>query len=518
MIPKFAVKRFVERERKDFDHMKEWSTKKLEREFEKLPQQPNIWNKLRKEQKVCFLIGAWERRFAFHLDTGYGKTLLSISLARYFRSAYGIKRFLVLVPSKANVAEWVDEIEKHSPSTSFVVLSGSSESKWKKLSADDATLYITTYSGFVRMSCEQTTITKGKKKGQKKLAINASKVRKLQKLVSGAFLDESTEVQSHRSLAYRLLKRIMFDRERPVFELTGTPMDRNPTALWSQFKLLDDGYTLGETLGLFRAAFFSESENVWGGREYTFLQKKRKLLSRMIRNVSIRYEVDESDLPNCVPIIKTVKLPTDARTYYEEAKKTLRAARGDFTEMKNAFVRMRQISSGFLGYKDDYTGEKCKYRFDSNPKLDALMAFVSATYQAHKIVVFHDFIFSGSLICESLEEKEIGFAKAFGQTKNVHDELSRFKRSDRCRVFVVNQTGAYGLNLQVARYAAFYESPVPFKIRRQMERRVRRQHSDHDTIFQYDFVTLGTFDQRILDHHRDGGDLFRAIVDGKASI
>ena len=84
-------------------------------------------------------------------------------------------------------------------------------------------------------------------------------------------------------------------------------------------------------------------------------------------------------------------------------------------------------------------------------------------------------------------------------------------------MFVVsNSMGAYSLNLQMAKYLAFYESPVSPKIRKQAQRRVERQHSEHDKVFIYDMVTRGTYDERILEFHKEGEDLFEAIIRGRA--
>jgi hypothetical protein len=51
--------------------------------------------------------------------------------------------------------------------------------------------------------------------------------------------------------------------------------------------------------------------------------------------------------------------------------------------------------------------------------------------------------------------------------------------------------------------------------RKQARRRFERQHSKHDKVFGIDLVTLGTYDQRILDMLAKGEDLFKCIIDGK---
>src|SRR5512139_1162386 len=92
-------------------------------------------------------------------------------------------------------------------------------------------------------------------------------------------LDESSNVKNHWSKSFGLCRRL--SRMIPHrYCLTGTPIDKDPQDFWSQFWLIDHGHSLGETLGLFRSAFFVEKPNYWGGFEYEFKQTMKRELSR----------------------------------------------------------------------------------------------------------------------------------------------------------------------------------------------------------------------------------------------
>jgi superfamily II DNA or RNA helicase len=151
LIIKKAVKAFLDRKRYDYSHYKNFTDEQLLLAKNALPARPPIWSKLRREQKVCFLLGAKYRRFAMHLDTGTGKTLLSIALIRYFAVLGEVSHALVMVPNKVNKAEWADEIRKHSPDTTFCLLDGSSAHKWELLETTDALIIVDTYAGLFRM-------------------------------------------------------------------------------------------------------------------------------------------------------------------------------------------------------------------------------------------------------------------------------------------------------------------------------------------------------------------------------
>lgn len=511
-IPKKKVREFLRAPRDDYRPWKEFSSKELIRRKDTLEVRPPIWKKLYKHQRVCFLIGAKLGRFLFFLDTGSGKTLLSIALARWFRRKEKIKRVLVLVPYGITAAEWELEVEKHSPQTKCAVMDeNSSADKWSQLEEGKAFFYVTTYMGLVRMC---STPTKVKGRSGEKLILQAGLVNRLMKLVDGVVLDESHVVGNKHALAFRICRQLR-KTAKFFFELTGTPFGRDPTPLWAQAFLVDGGETLGPTLGLFRAAFFETKINFWGGQEHKFKKGLTRKLNRLLAHRSIRYEADEAVMPRVVPITIPVKLPTDAESYYQKLKDGLREARGNFIESKNLFMRMRQLSSGFIGYEDDETGNRAQFKFDRNPKLEQLIATIQSIREDYKIVVAHDFNFSGEEISKALDKEGIGHVSVRGHKKGGREARRKFERDPKCRVFVCSTAAAYGLNLQIAKYLVFYESPVPVILRKQMNRRVERQGSKHKRVFIIDLVVEGTQDRRILAFHKQGKDLFEEIVEGR---
>jgi len=283
--------------------------------------------------------------------------------------------------------------------------------------------------------------------------------------------------------------------------------------------LIDGGESLGPNIGMFRAAFFRAVANRWSGwPDYKFIESNKSTLNRLVAHRSLRYEADQADLPEVVKITKRVSLTQSTRDYYDEARKAIKKANGNDKVIKEAFLRMRQISSGFLGYKDDELGIKSQIEFKPNPKLEMLISLVQSLYLEHKVLVLHDFIKSGDMICRELKRLGIKYAKAFGHTKDVNEQKIMFKDDPDCNVFVVSTSGAFGLNLQVAQYGIFYESPVSPILRKQMERRWHRQGSGHAHVYCYDLLARGTVDQHIRDFHAAGNDLLKAIIDRKVLI
>lgn len=514
MILKRVVKEFMNRPRDDLRLWKHLEDDELWDKWERLDHKPPIWKKLRKHQKVCFLLGEHYKKLAMFLDTGSGKTLLSIALARYFERSQLSGRNLVLVPNRINVSEWRREVKKHSPATSIELLEGPTEEKWKQLEEGDALLNVITYTGLLHMVCDLVPQKKkGKLTGKNKMQPSVPKINRMMKIIKGAYLDESSLVGNIHSLFFRVSRQIS-KRANVFIELTGTPFGRDPLPVWSQMFLVDDGYSLGETLGLFRAAFYDSDENYWGGHEHTFKKKMRPVLHTFLAHRSIRYEADQADLPKVSRITKEVPSPLDSKNYREKLDAVLKASKGNYQEVKNAFIHMRQLSSGFIGLKDDDTGDRMQFEFEDKPKLEALLDLVVSIREGYKIIVCYDFIKSGNIISAALKEEKIKHVLISGKTKDPEARTEKFINDPDTNVLVMNVVGAYGLNLQMARYMIFYESPVPIIQRKQMERRIERQYSKYERIFIYDLVTRGTYDQQILDFHEEGKDLFKAVVDG----
>jgi SNF2 family DNA or RNA helicase len=447
-------------------------------------------------------------------DTGTGKSLVAISLIRYHQRVGNCKRALVLVPRQANKAEWSREVAKHSDTARCIILAGSSNSKWGQLEEDDYDIAVETYAGFLRLCC-----VKQQGRGKGKYVPSIDRIKALANLVQALVLDESTAVANWNSLTFKVasqLKRFI----GPLYIMTGTPFGRDPSLLWAQLNLVDDGYTLGSTLGMFRSVFFSTRVAPWGAYEHTFLKRKQSMLHRFLAHCTIRYPIDTADLPEVVRIRKTVKLAKSAEEHYKQARDIINAGRtgnADTMEIRQAFLRMRQISSGFLGFKDDETGERAQFEFPQNPKMEMLLGLLENL--RYKAIVFHEFNHSGEAIAKELRKLEIGHVQLYG--KNSHDSanvLRRFDQDPDCEILVLSNALAIGLNLQIARYGFFYESPVSVINRTQAMRRIERQGSKHDRIFIYDLVTAGTMDERILEFHEEGKDLFKAICDGKVKI
>lgn len=523
MIPSAAVEDYLGRELDSHLWMKELSEGEIDAALAALRPRPWVWPGTRLHQKVAILLGIAYPGFGLWLDMGAGKTLIALTLLRYWWDAAGVRRALVFVTSDKAFLTWEKQMRRFEVGLPYLALEGSSEEKWRALDEFGEGIVLVTRPGAVAMCSERVRAKKGKKGN--KLVLAPRRVESLAEWAGAIVWDESTREGNLGSLQFKLAARLR--RYTPYrYALAGRPFGRDPTLLHAQYKLIDGGETLGETLGLFRAAFCHERAIPWDPRgfakEYAFRDDMRGELSRMIQHRSITYTADECvDLPPVVPIVEEVSFPTEAQSYYARVVKHLIASKGNYRAAKNVFMRMRQVSSGFVGVHDDETGARAEIEFAENPKLERLVDLIRDVPEESRRVVFYEFTHSGRKICEALRsELDDRPAWLWSGTKDPRAELRRFAEDPRCRTAVIqHRVGAYSLDgLQdVAWYVFFFESPLSPIDREQAERRLVRDGQRH-RVCVYDLVVRGSMDQRILDLIAEGDDVVEAIMRDPARV
>lgn len=514
MIHPRAIKEFLLKPVDNWSWMKKLKHKDLNRAlrrvgFERAGNKP-LW----KHQKVCILLGIAHKCFIFWLDMGAGKTRVALELLHFWWRNGELHQAIVQVPSDPTIVSWEDEIKSLGIDIPYVSLMNSAtEVKWETLSElDDGGLILCTYPGLVWMLSKLKKKKKPKpgKENKKSLVVDKELLQRLRDRVGAVVLDEATAV-GHRNLSWKLNKKLK--KTVPIwYELAGIPFGRDPAMLWSQYNLVDD-YVLGDTVGLFREVFYKTKKNRWGGWEHTFKKSMKKELNRLVRHRSITYGEGECvDLPKLIGKLEEVSLPQEAKAYYKSFAKKILAKNTTFSERQNLFIRMRQVSSGFVGFRNEEDGSRAEIAFAVNPKMERLMELIDAMPTKRKFVVIYEFIHSGKEIMRELKKRGIKAGWMHGGMKDARKVQDSFNYDPDVRGVVVNhKLGAFGLNLQAANYMFIYESPVPVIPRRQAERRCRRPGQKR-TVFLFDLVCKGTFDSRILDFHKEGGDLEKAII------
>lgn len=460
-------------------------------------------------QLACFLIGIHKKTFLFYLEQGLGKTALILNILSYLKNKGEIKRVLVLVPYNITVQSWSIEVEKHS-NLKYLPVLGTTDTKWKMLSVcDNYDLIGMTYPGLTAL----IPYKKIKKKTWSDVVFDDNVLDKFLSNFDAVVYDEIHSLKSYKATTVitGIAKRISAKCQY-VYGLTGTPTGRDLQDLWMQFYLIDKGVTFSNTISFFRQAFFQQKRNYWGGYVYTLKKDKKALLHEFMQNSSIRYEEkDVFDMPEKVSLKRYLTIGKQQSKFYEEALQGFIKAKGDVQKLENAFIRLRQILSGFIYIKEKEDQEEIVIVFDENPKLEALMELITGSGD-DKVVVFNMFTKSGDIICDRLTKEKIKHERLYGETENPFEGLQNFINDSQCKVYVVNtKCGSTSLNLQVAKYSIFFETPTSPIDRLQCEKRTFRGGIKH-RLFEYDFIISNSIDEKMLQYVKEGKNLYKEII------
>lgn len=333
----------------------------------------------------------------------------------------------------------------------------------------------------------------------------------------GFLVHNSTKLGNTKSLSYQVCREFSLEAQLR-YALAGRAFGRDAFILWSQFMLTDRGHALGRSPGMFREAFWRRVQSPWG-TSWTIRKRREPQLATMIAASSIRYAIDECvQLPPKSYVRKECTFPDENWAYYDRVREELLAAKGNYREIKNSFLRMRQISSGFVGFKDDETGERAQIEFEHNPKLDLLIELVNEVPDEYKMVIFYEFTWSGARICQELARNKLRFGWLWQGTKDWTKIKTAFNEDPSFRIIVANwKKGSMGLNLQSANYTFYHESPVSSIERYESEGRTHRTGQKHKTMY-YDLIVKNSADDMILQYHNEGNSLWKALVENPGLV
>lgn len=520
MISKSAVRDFLDRELDEWDWLKKLDKNVVAEKIKDF--WPDVQYKTyqpMEHQVVSILLGLLNPGFCFFLDMGTGKTLIALNVLRFLKEQEGLGKILVVVPNEVAVESWVKEIELF---TEFkaIGLIGSKEDRDLSI-AKKADIYLINYGGLQVMMTD-FVVNKSKKKNAstRKRKVNIRKATQFAHNFDAVVYDEIHHCKNSKSLQFELCD-VLSENTAYRYGLTGTPFGRDPSDLWAEFYLCDRGETLGTSLEMFQQAFFTKRTNYMGYPEWVFDNRKKFKLNKVIKHRSIRYEDKEcNDLPGSTKIPVPLKMPPETKAYYIKLITEAReSAKADPLARENTYIKMRQLASGFLYLKNEETGEKVDVIFPANPKLEMLEELLEDIPQDKKIVIFHEFNKSCDLIEGLLKKKKIDYVALNGRTKDPAACLRKFQDpKNKCRVFVVNsKSGSSSLNLQIAKFMIFFETPVSPIVRKQAEKRSDRT-GQTEKVFIYDLYIENSVEERIYEFLKEGKDLFDSLMKGEYAL
>lgn len=226
------------------------------------------------------------------------------------------------------------------------------------------------------------------------------------------------------------MARAMANKAQYRRTLTGTPLDNSPLHAWAQYELLEKG-ALGYTRYSDFKDRYAEYEKVTtkGGRTFPQLVDYKHLdemRDRMAPMSSVVLRSDCVDLPDLVPIIRTIELTEEQKKVYADLHETYEleingeeVIVGD--ENTQRFIKIQQTVSGFV--KNEW-GEVVEIvKDEDNPRLQALVEEVEMN--AGKSIIWCNFHEDMDRVAKALRARGHKIVEYHGRVKPSEKDKAR---------------------------------------------------------------------------------------------
>ncbi len=441
-------------------------------------------------------------------DMRLGKTGLSITWAEHLRRCNFWrpgKKGLIIAHAPLGLSIWEEQIPMFSDLTARYVQS--SQDEFLDALTSDCDFIVVPWTGLQ----EIFGMRKLNQKGVVKMYPNRAACKIAAEFFSLVIMDEIHRVKNPANLWFQIIEALTPNCKFRM-GLTGTPVGRNPFALWAEAYLIDRGEALGYRYNFFKQIFGKEVKSRFSPYpQWVFDKEKMLLLQQRVDTLALSYTRDE--VRKMQVIAKRVKVPMSRlqEKAYNEAVDTMqRYHRGDDVKLENAFTRTRQIASGWVPFIGP-AGDAQIMTFPNSGKLQWLREFLPCLPPKTQVVIFHEFTHSGQLICNLLQEMGITHRRIRGKQRHKNREYVRAFQTRRFNVLVANTaTGGTGIDLSGVSYMCFYESPVDPITRQQAEARPLADSRGDRPLWMDDLISAPV-ERKILTFIREGKNLSKVI-------
>jgi len=455
-------------------------------------------------QREALAFAVKARRSLMFLKMRLGKTKIALDFAGVTHSAGKWRKGLIIVPYPVTLSVWQEEIPKHCDLTATFVHS-TDESVFEEACTDyDTNLVVVAWSSLQWIFTDKRTTTKGRT--SRAFAVNHKRLRRFADYFDFACIDEIHMCKNAGTHRFKIAAGLteMCDL---FIGFTGNPHGREPLDGWAQAYLCDRGRTLGSNYYFFLDAMAVKfyPPYMHGGCEYRFDRRKQDVLTKKLESISLSYGWQGNlELPDLTKNIVNLPMTKEQRAQYRDVLREIVESKGESAKVDNAFVRLRQISSGYRVFKDD-DGERQVLDLDTCAKLDWLDEFIENIPEDAPVVLFYEFTRTGQKLCDLLRKHKRTQSWLWGGAKDKPAALHAF-RSGQVDVLVCNSaSGGVGLDLSRADYMVFVECPTSPTIRQQAEARPYGKTGGHIFV---DDLACSPVELRVL----------RAVTEGKALL
>ena len=419
-------------------------------------------NFLYKHQKEAVNKALNEDGYGLFLDTGCGKTLCGIEIAKH------LGKTLVLCPLSIIETAWIDDCHKFYPEIKIANCWSNSKQKRLETLKSNADIYVMNYESF---------------------KILKNEIRKMD--FKCMIVDESSVMKNMKSqITTDILSCIEFIPRRYV--LSGCPTPNHNLEIFPQIKFCNPDMFGNNYLG-FQASYFHqnlENPHIW----YQTQDDKDKFFRKLSEGSIFVNKEDCVDLPDKIFEIKEFDLDKEQRKYYNDILNDIREHINEWSkfEFTAKLMKLREVVSGFVIQKDGSVSD-----FKTNK--DKILEDTLSEIGNKQVIVWCQFIHE----IERLAEKFGGVALT-SKTKNRDDVIRGFKNGDIKLLFTHPKLLGKGATFTNCTYNVYYSLSFSYEEFKQSQDRIHRIGQTNKCTY---IILQGknTIDQRIYNClHRKG--------------
>lgn len=422
-------------------------------------------------------------------EVGLGKTIEAGLILKEYMLRGLVQRALILVPASL-VSQWTHELNEK---FSIPAVAQKKQWMWEKIDILVA------------------SIDTAKRKPHSDIVLS----RDYDLLI----IDEAHKLKNRRTRNWQFVNLL---RKKYCLLLTATPVQNDLQELYNLVTLLKPGQLGGQQ------SF--QSQYVVSKR----LPKNEALLKEEIRQVMIRNEREDSQLPFPARHVKTVTLDltTEERELYDGitdfVRQRYRSGSGTLRNFLSLITLQREACSSreatfltlFKLFKKEIQGQKnlpddvahvvqLLKRVQEQSKAEKALELVQQI--GEKVIIFTGYQATQDMLQRLLQQHGITSVAYRGSFSRNKKDWMRQLFQHRAQVMVATEAGGEGINLQFCRHVINYDMPWnPMRVEQRIGRVHRLGQKNDVTI--YNFCTRDTIEEYIIRLLHEKINLFQLVV------
>jgi SNF2 family DNA or RNA helicase len=399
------------------------------------------------QKETCDLLTTEQRAYVLN-DMGTGKTKAALWAWDYLKVSGLSKKALVLCPLSTMKFTWQSECFATIPHRSVKILHGTKAERIARLNEPDGEIYIINHDGISTIFDE----------------LMASDIDCIIVDELAAFRNESTRTKLLRRLAAK---------KTWVWGMTGSPMPRSPTDVWSQTKVVNPSLSPKYFSHFRQQVMTNHGVHVWKPKPDAVEQ------AYAVMQPSIRVKLEDvTELPDCIEKLVSCDLSPQQDKIYKELVKEMTVMVKDkritAANAGAAMTKLLQVVGGWV-----YSSEgKGTIAIPCSQRVDAAIDAITSTDRKAILLCPYRHAIDG--LAKRLTDADIRFAVVHGDTPHREVIFNQFQRTDKYDVLLAHpQCLSHGLTLTAADTIVWYLPVTDYDVFSQTNARIRRVGQKH---------------------------------------